>query len=294
MAAPVGKMDQQAWQLLFNEMPIGAMLRNLASLTELGVLRADQPKNIDRLEKVLKNRSNLRQGRIHPIDALKALKTYQSGGTIGRSKKNWKPIGRIVDILEKTVALSFEVQKASGKVFMHAIDVSGSMSSNVVDSIGLSCCEIATTMALVTAKAEKNYCIRGFADNFRDLKITRQDSISSAIQKAYDQNFGSTNASAAYDWMIQNNFKADIICFWTDNESWAGRRHPKQALAEYRRKINPEIKAVYVSLAPYQVSLVDPKDPLSWDLAGFDPGIPRLIQMLATDEILFPPFTKGG
>jgi 60 kDa SS-A/Ro ribonucleoprotein len=34
MAAPVGKMDRQAWQLLFNEMPIGAMLRNLGSLDD--------------------------------------------------------------------------------------------------------------------------------------------------------------------------------------------------------------------------------------------------------------------
>jgi 60 kDa SS-A/Ro ribonucleoprotein len=32
MVAPVGQMDVQAWQLLFMEMPVGAMLRNLASL----------------------------------------------------------------------------------------------------------------------------------------------------------------------------------------------------------------------------------------------------------------------
>ena len=38
MAAPVGKMDVGAWQLLFEDMPIGALLRNLGSLTEIGVL----------------------------------------------------------------------------------------------------------------------------------------------------------------------------------------------------------------------------------------------------------------
>ncbi|MGC9505105.1 hypothetical protein [Baaleninema sp.] len=36
MAPPVGNMDVLAWQLLFDEMPIGAMLRNLGSLTQLG------------------------------------------------------------------------------------------------------------------------------------------------------------------------------------------------------------------------------------------------------------------
>ncbi len=85
--------------------------------------------------------------------------------------------------------------------------------------------------------------------------------------------------------MIKNKFKADIICFWTDSESWAGNSHPAQALAKYRQKVNENIKAVYVTLAPYGITLVDPKDPLSWDLGGFDPGIPRLIQMLAQGEV---------
>ena len=40
-----------------------------------------------------------------------------------------------------------------------------------------------------------------------------------------------------------------------------------------------------MTLAPYNITLVDPQDKNSWDLAGFDPGIPRLIQMLANGEI---------
>lgn len=283
MAAPVGKMDKTAWQLLFNDMPIGAMLRNLGSLTELGVLRADSRKNLDHAESILNSRSHLRKGRIHPIDVLKALKTYQSGGSLGRSQKNWQPIPRIVDILERALELSFDTIEPTNKVFMHAVDISGSMSSYTVSSIGLTCCEIATTMALATAKAEKNYAIRGFSTQFIDLNITAKDSFSSAIKKASNQNFGGTDASVAYDWMIKNRFKADVICFWTDCESWAGRKHPSQALAEYHHKVNPKAKAVYVTLVPNKISLVDPQSSMSWDLAGFDPSAPRFIQMLATD-----------
>jgi 60 kDa SS-A/Ro ribonucleoprotein len=285
MAAPVGNMDRQAWQLLFATMPIGAMLRNLGSLTQLEVLRVDSTENLERVEAVLNNRDYLRQGRIHPIDLLKALKTYSSGGKVGRSKKTWTPVPRITDILEKALELSFDVVEPTNKVFLHAVDISGSMSYGVVDSVGLSCCEIATAMALVTAKAEKNYAIRGFSTQFIDLGITSRDSFSSALKKASNQNFGGTDASVAYDWAIKNKFKADVICFWTDNESWAGRKHPTQALKEYRHKINPDAKAVYVILAPYNITLVDPKDHNSWDLAGFDPGTPRLIQMLANGEI---------
>ncbi len=284
MASPVGKMDKSAWQLLFNEMPIGALLRNLGSLTELGVLRTDEQANLQRVEAVLNTKEYLRKGRIHPIDVLKALKTYESGGRLGHSKKTWNPVNRIVEILEKAVELSFDVVQPTGKVFMHAIDVSGSMGSLIAD-MGLSCCEVATTMALVTAKAEKNYRIRGFASDFRDLGITAKDSFSSAVRKASNQNFGGTDASVAYDWMIKNKFNADVICLWTDSESWAGYEHPSQALSRYRQKVNPNIKAIYVTLAPYQITLVDPNDDLSYDIAGFDPGVPQMIQMIASGDV---------
>jgi 60 kDa SS-A/Ro ribonucleoprotein len=285
MAAPVGKMDARAWQLLLKEMPIGALLRNLGSLTELGVLRADAKDNLALVSTVLTSKEHLRKGRIHPIAVLKALKTYQSGGAVGRSAKTWTPVPRIVDILEIALERSFDALEPTGKVFMHAIDVSGSMAYYTVDSIGLTCCEVAATMALASAKAERNYMIRGFATEFRDLKITAKDSFTSAMQKVHMQNFGSTDASVAYDWMLKHRFKADVICFWTDCESWAGRRHPSQALAEYRAKVNPNVKAVYVTLVPNQITLADPTDPHSWDLAGFDPGAPRLLQLLATGEL---------
>jgi 60 kDa SS-A/Ro ribonucleoprotein len=287
MAAPVGKMDVAAWQLLFEDMPIGALLRNLGSLTEIGVLAysKNSNRNLDRVANILNSKEHLRKGRIHPIDVLKALKTYRSGGSLGKSSKTWKPVPRIVDILELALEMSFDTIEPTGKVFMHAVDISGSMSYNSVGAINLTCCEIATTMALASAKAEKNYMIRGFSTEFISLKIDRSDSFSSAIKKASDLNFGGTDASSAYNWMIKNKCYADVICFWTDSESWAGYKHPSQALAEYRQKVNPDAKAIYISLAVNKITLVDPKDPNSWDIAGFDPSTPRLIQAIASSEL---------
>lgn len=287
MAAPVGKMDVAAWQLLFEDMPIGALLRNLGSLTEIGVLAYSKTsnKNLNRVASILNSKDHLKKGRIHPIDILKALKTYRSGGSLGKSSKTWTPVHRIVDILELALEMSFDAIEPTGKVFMHAVDVSGSMSYYTVSSINLTCCEIATTMALASAKAEKNYAIRGFSTKFIDLKIDRSDSFSSAIKKASNLNFGGTDASSAYKWMITNNFYADVICFWTDCESWMGSQHPTQALEEYRQKVNPDAKAIYISLVPNNISLVNPNDPNSWDIAGFDPSTPRLIQSIASGEL---------
>lgn len=70
-----------------------------------------------------------------------------------------------------------------------------------------------------------------------------------------------------------------------DCESWAGRRHPSQALKDYRQKVNPKAKAVYVTLVPNRQSLIDPRDRNSWDFHGFDPAAPRAIQMIAQGTV---------
>lgn len=294
MVAPIGEMTPDAWALLVEEMPIGALLRNLGSLTQLGVLgisprrkgkKSKKNRLIERVAQVLSDRQHLRRGRIHPIDILKALKTYRSGGKLGQSRKTWQPLPEITEILETALDRAFEALPATGQTFLHAVDISGSMGYYTVGSMALTCCEIAATMALASAKAEKNTIIRGFSTTFRDLGITQQDSFASAMQKAMDNNFGGTDAAVAYEWAIKHKQWVDCFCFWTDCESWAGRQHPSQALAEYRRKINPKAKAVYITLVPDGFSLVDPQDPQSWDIAGFDPSTPRLLQLIALGEI---------
>lgn len=285
MVAPICKMNPAVWQALFEAMPITALLRNLGSLTEIGVIRLNAIANLERIEKKLTNKELLKKALIHPIDVLKALKTYQSGGTLGRSSKTWIPVSRVIDTLEKALELSFETQEPTNKIFLHAIDISASMSWGTIESINLMCSEIAATMALVTAKTEKNYIIRGFSTEFKELGITASDSFRSACEKTASQTFGATDASAAYDWAIKHKQYADVFCFWTDSESWAGRRHPGPALKEYRQKINPDAKAVYVTLQPNRLTLADPKDSKSFDLGGFDPSIPGLIQMIANGEV---------
>lgn len=285
MVTGIAKMTPEVWQELFLGMPMTALIRNLGSLTEIGVLRFDKPSNLDFVESKLLNPEALRKARIHPIDVLKALKTYQSGGSEGRSQKTWNPVPRINDILDKCLNLSFDVQEPTGKVFMHAVDVSGSMSDKVTGKLDLRRCDVAGVMALATAKAEKNYIIRGFAHNFIDLGISASDTFTNAIAKVQKNNFGSTDASLAYEWALSNKVHVDVFCTWTDNESFAGRRHPSQALAEYRQRVNANAKAVYISLAPYRISQVDPDDQMSYDVVGFDPSTPKYIQMIANGEV---------
>lgn len=295
MVAPVAKMNQDVWQALFETMPVTALLRNLASLTEIGVINVKAIANLNRVESIFTNQETLRKARVHPMDILKALKIYQSGGRLGLSQKTWIPVARIVDILKKALELSFYTQERTNKVFFHAIDVSGSMGwtnatfnlkkENDPNNKILTCCEIATVMALVSIKSEPNYFIGGFSTKFKQLGLTASDSFSSATKKIPEMNYGGTDAASAYDYAIKNKIYFDVICFWTDFESWAGKRHPSQALADYRKKVNPKAKAIYTTLAPNELDLADPKDRNSWSFNGFDPTIPSLIQSIAGDEV---------
>jgi 60 kDa SS-A/Ro ribonucleoprotein len=285
MAAPIGRMDREAWQALFEGMPIGALLRNLASLTEIGVLGVGKKVNLDRVEEVLNNKEYLRKGRIHPIDVLKALKTYQSGGSIGMSKKTWSVVPRVVDILEKGLELSFDVLEPTGLTYFHAIDISGSMGSTVNGGLNLKCSEVAAAMCLATVKAEKNYFVGGFSNSFIDLEVTKGDTFISTLRKVSSRTFGPTDASSAYSYAIKHGIVADVFCFWTDSESWAGKQHPHEALAGYREKLNPNAKAVYTSLVSNSYSLADVKDKGSFNLEGFNPSVPSLIQMIAKGEV---------
>jgi 60 kDa SS-A/Ro ribonucleoprotein len=54
-------------------------------------------------------------------------------------------------------------------------------------------------------------------------------------------------------------------------------------LLKYRKEINPDAKAIYVTLVPYgdKVTLADPKDPMSYDIAGFSSQTPKIISMIA-------------
>lgn len=285
---------KKVWEALFKKMPLTATIRNLGNLTEKGVF-ADTA-NLDLLEQKF-NLESVKKAYIHPINVANALVIYQEGGILGKSKLNWRPIPRVVDLLEDVIDLSFDNAEPTGKSFFHALDVSGSMSSwrwgggNMERSIWLEPYQIEGVMALATVRAEKNYFIGGFDTNFTPMNITKKTSYQQVVGRQgngiWPGSFGGTDASAAYDYAIKNNIKADVFVFWTDNESWAGYKHPSQALAEYRNRINPNAKAIYVTIVAYgdRITLVDPKDSRSYDIAGFSSETPKLIQLIANDDL---------
>ena len=93
----------KVWDALFQKMPMTASLRNLANLTNKGVLTRD---NLNILEGRF-SKENLLKARVHPINIANAYKTYMSGQGL-RGSLTWTPINRVMDILDQAVNDAFE------------------------------------------------------------------------------------------------------------------------------------------------------------------------------------------
>lgn len=278
------------WEALFQKMPITATLRNLANLTNKGIFG-----NIENL-KILETKFSkdiLLRGRVHPISVVSAYKIYSAGGTLGRSQLTWKSVPMVEDILEKAIMDAYDVLEPTGKFFLHAVDVSGSMGSPVLENIWMTPREIASIMALATIKSEKYYEILAVSKpaipfkgltkstSFRDILTGRH------LQEIPREYVGSlTNLGSVISYATANKIKADVIVTWTDGQSWVGD-HPSILLKEYRSRVNPDVKMVYAILVPYgdRISLTDPRDTKSYDLGGFSTETTKFIQLIANGEL---------
>jgi len=104
-------------------MPTTALIRNLATMTRVGVI-APGSADTARVVAQLADAKRIRNARVHPIALLAALRTYDAGhGTRGRAE--WNPVREIVDALDAAFYAAFENVEPAGKRMLLALDVSG-------------------------------------------------------------------------------------------------------------------------------------------------------------------------
>ena len=73
----------------------------------------------------------------------------------------------------------------------------------------------------------------------------------------------------------------DTFVIYTDNETWAGRVHPAQALRAYRNARGIPAKLVVVGMTSTGFSIADPDDAGMLDVVGFDTATPPVISDFA-------------
>lgn len=274
---PDAALNQAAtWEaLLDNGVPQTALMRQLPRLTKLGLL-SPLGARTGVVAGQLADPERLRKARVHPINVLVALRTYASGRA-ARGDSSWTPSQPIVNALDAAFYAAFGAVEPTGKAHMLAVDVSGSMSYHPIANLPLTPREASAALALVTAAVEPRHEIVGFCGDLRPLPISPRQRLDDAVRAVSNLPFGRTDCAQPMLYALERKLHVDVFEILTDNETWCGAVHPYQALARYRREVNPDAKLVVVAMTPTQFSIADPSDAGMLDVAGFDSSVPNLL-----------------
>lgn len=273
----------EIWASLLEGMGMTALIRNLGKLSSIGIMTQFRQK----ICAMLTNQAEITKTRIHPIQVLIALKTYMAGkGDLG--KLTWTTDGIVLDTLSTTFKMSFGNVERTGKRIMLALDVSGSMDCATAGAPSVSCREGATAMAMATLAAEgdRNTSIYAFTTVFKDMngRIRPNMTVQEAIRATQDV-FGGTDCALPMRHAAQHNIPVDCFIVYTDSETYAPTRHPQVELEEYRKKTGINAKMIVVGMVSNSLTIADPSDKNTLNLAGFDSSLPQLITMFLKDEI---------
>jgi 60 kDa SS-A/Ro ribonucleoprotein len=294
--------SREVWEALLEDMPMTALVRNLASMTRVGVVQPGSAGTAKVVEQ-LGETERIRRARVHPIALLAALRTYASGrGARGRGE--WRPVREVVDALDAAFYSAFENVEPTGKRLLLALDVSGSMMGGSVAGVpGLTPRDASAALALVTASTEPNYEIVGFYagrggwkaaqqrrwyqgdDGLTPLAISPRQRLGDAIREVTNLPFGGTDCALPMLYALAYEREVDTFVIYTDSETWAGDVHPAEALREYRRTSRIDARLVVVGMVSNGFSIADPGDGGMLDVVGFDTATPQLVSDFARGDV---------
>jgi len=272
----------QIWNSLLNGMGMTALVRNLGKMSQVGVASTRSQDII----KMLNDPKAVKDSKIHPLQVLVGMKTYSQGkGDLG--SMTWQVNSCITAALSTTFRQAFGNITPTGKRFMFGLDVSGSMSmcmcagaKNITPREG----SVAMAMMTLHAEGEDNVHIYGFSNTFYNFtgRVRPNMTIQDAI-KATDVPFGSTDCALpmteALKMYTQSGIVFDVFCVYTDNETYAPNIHPQVALENYRKATGVDAKLIVIGMVANHLSIADPKDKNTLNLAGFDTATPELISL---------------
>lgn len=269
--------ESVVWDALLDAgIGITALIRNLARLTRLGVIAPMGQRTTWTVDK-LTDTDSMRGGRVHPLQVLDALLTYQQGHG-ARGQDTWNPVPAIIDALDRAFYLAFEAVEPAGKRTMLAIDVSGSMSwSAVAGSAVLMPSQAAAAMALVTAATEPAHHIAAFSDHLVEVGISPRQRLDDVIRTLAQITTGRTDCALPMVTAAQRGLSVDTFVVYTDNETWAGSIHPFQALQQYRQQTGIGARLVVCGMTSTGFTIADPSDAGMLDVVGFDTSTPAAI-----------------
>lgn len=300
MVKPDHLTDPEVWiAMLDTGMPIGALVRNLPTMTRHGALQG-----MGRALAVaeLNNEDAIKRSRIHPLSILNAMTVYKSGRSV-RGGNTWTPIADVLDALDAAFYLAFDNVVPTGLRHMLALDISGSMTWHPCSGFDiLTPRDAAAAMALVTAQKEPNRTITAFAADpssysrgwkpknskwgyqagIMEVAMSPRQRLDDAVRTINQLPAGGTDCSLPMLYAVDKELMVDVFVVYTDSETYAGIPHANQALAHYRKESGlKDAKMVVVGMTSNGFTIADPTDPNMLDVVGFDTRAPQVISQFA-------------
>ena len=283
--------SREVWEALLEGMPMEAMIRNLAKMTDVGLI-APMSEAAKKVVGELGKKERILKARLHPIKVLAALKTYAQGRG-ERGKLRWEPVSQVVDALNEAFYTAFGSVEPTGKRWLLALDVSGSMGGSMIAGIpGLDARTASAAMSLVTAAVEKEHTIVAFSSpsagviggqwgggdpGITPVNISPRQRLDDVVKATEAIPMGGTDCALPMKWAMQHKVQADVFVVYTDSETWAGVPHPAEALRQYRDKMGIPAKMIVVGMTSNGFTIADSDDGGMLDVVGFDLATPTVM-----------------
>lgn len=266
----------EVWDALLAAMPMTAMIRNLATMTRVGLVTQASHATTTIVDQ-LRDPARLKKARVHPLAVLAALLTYKAGRS-ARGDGSWQPVASIVDALDAAFYASFGLVEPAGKRMLLALDISGSMGMGSVGGVvGLTPRVASAAMALVTLATERQTTTTAFTSELTTMSISPRQRLDDVCETLARMSMGATDCALPMVWAQKHRVDVDAFVIYTDNETWAGSVHPAQALRSYRDARGIPAKLVVVGMTSGGFSIADPNDAGMLDVVGFDTSTPPVI-----------------
>ena len=276
------------WKALHVRLPMGALVRQLPTLTRLEVLKPLGHATEGVCQR-LTDTATLRKARIHPLQILTAMRTYESGRSI-RGSHTWQPIPAITEALDTAFHRAFEACEPMDARLYIGVDISGSMDGGLIQ--GMPGCvprDVAVAYAMVLQRQARRSHVVAFSDGNTDVPwyqryqregrvtpLTLGSTLRESLRSTAGLPFAGTDCALPMRDALQQKIEADAFIVLTDNETWFGDMHPSEALRQYRQKMGIDARLVVIGLTATSYSIADPQDAGMLDIVGCDTATPRL------------------
>lgn len=256
-------------------MPMTALIRNIPRFASQGMFKNHA--FLSRFETLLTGENaqqTMVHARLHPVRVAMALKAYGSG----RSRNlTFNVDSRVTAILWEAFKLSFGAVQSHGKRVYHAVDISGSMWSDVQGASMFTCAEASALILNVALQTEplSNMYTLAFTTVPKPMEINKGMSWNDVESLMDDLSWkmGGTDCSQPMLDALEKDIDVDAFVIYTDNETYAGSMHPYEALELYRQSkpSRKDAKLVVWAMQYARATIIDTEDSTrQMQVSGFD------------------------